>query len=77
MRLTPEREKELREESKKSYPYEPTLQWGLQEVFEEIDALREEKRKLRHALTMYVLGDENGALDDGGELGRNALDGIQ
>lgn len=42
MRLTSEREKELREESQKSYPYEPTLQWGLQEAFEEIDALRKE-----------------------------------
>lgn len=42
MRLTPEREKELREESKTPFPYEPLLQAGLEEAFEEIDALRAE-----------------------------------
>ncbi len=40
----------------------------------EVTKLRWQVKKLREVLALYVVGDENGALDDAGELGRKVLE---
>lgn len=47
------------------------------EKCKEINRLKNRIEKLSHVLSLYVLGDKNGCLDDAGELGRKTLDELE